>query len=185
MGGALLHFSEDPSIARFDPRPPPGHPADPPVVWAIADENAAHYCFPRDCPRVCFWALPTSDPAEVALLLGITAAPKVIAVEGAWLDRIRACRLYAYRLPTDTFAPHDEPAGYHVSREPVVPLGVEPVGDLLAALVKAGVELRLTPSLWPLHQALAASTLGFSMIRLRNAVPEPAQELEPRPGSPC
>jgi hypothetical protein len=168
----LFHFSEDPGIARFEPRPPPGRPAEPPVVWAITGERAAHYRFPRDCPRVCFWALPTSDPAEVAFLLGATAAPTVIAVEGAWLDRIRACRLYAYRLPADTFVLHDAAAGYHVSREPVVPLSVEPVGDLLAALVAAGVELRLTPSLWPLHRALAASTLGFSMIRLRNAAPQ-------------
>ncbi|MDQ6905547.1 MAG: hypothetical protein M3176_01840, partial [Chloroflexota bacterium] len=35
----------------------------------------------------------------------------------------------------------------HVSRELVVPLSVEPVGDLLAALTDAGVELRITPSL--------------------------------------
>jgi len=169
----LLHVSEDPGIVRFEPRPPgPAWPDDPPAVWAIERRSAAHYFFPRDCPRVCFWALPESDPAEVARLVGPTAAPEVIAIEGGWLDRVRACRLYAYRLPPETFVLRDAAAGYHVSRAPVVPLGVEPVGDLLAALVAANVELRLTPSLWPLRRALVASTLGFSMIRMRNATPE-------------
>jgi len=109
----LLHVSEDPGIVRFEPRPPgPAWPDDPPAVWAIERRSAAHYFFPRDCPRVCFWALPESDPAEVAHLVGPTAAPEVIAIEGGWLDRVRACRLYAYRLPPETFVLRDAAAGY-------------------------------------------------------------------------
>ncbi len=49
-------------------------------------------------------------------------------------------------MPEETFVDtYDH--GVHVSRELVVPLSVEPVGDLLAALTDAGVELRITPSL--------------------------------------
>ena len=60
-------------------------------------------------------------------------------------------------------------AGHWVSREVVVPDRVELVGDLLAALVAAGVELRITPSLVTLWQRIARSTLSFSGTRLRNA----------------
>ena len=50
-----------------------------------------------------------------------------------------------------------------------MPLAVEPVGDLLAALATSGIELRITPSLIPLWQRVVRSTLSFSGTRLRNA----------------
>ncbi len=82
----LFHFSEEPGIALFRPQAMPGHPEQPPRVWAIDAEHAPHYC-------------------------------------------------------------------------------------LLQRLTATGVELRLTPSLWPLHDALIGSSVPFSMIRLRNATP--------------
>ncbi len=92
----------------------------------------------------------------------------VIAIESGWLARVRTTRLSRYVMPDTTFVEiHDH--GVHVSREPVVPLRVEPVGDLLAALVQARVELRITPSLVPLGRAISQSTLHFSLIRMRNA----------------
>ena len=45
----------------------------------------------------------------------------------------------------------------------------QPVGDLLAALTDAEVELRITPSLVPLGRAIIQTTLHFSLIRMRNA----------------
>lgn len=175
----LFHFSEDPTIARFEPRSlPPRNdrysaprPTGP-LVWAIDEAHAPLYFFPRDCPRVAFWAGPDSTPDDRACFLGHTAAARVIALEGGWLDRVREARLYVYRLPPDGFALFDEDAGYWVAGEAVTPLSVEPAGDLLALLVAAGVELRITPSLWPLRHALVASSLHFSMVRLRNATRE-------------
>lgn len=170
----LWHFSEDPAIARFAPRSLPARPGIPPRVWAIDDAHAPLYYFPRECPRVAFWALPDSTAEDLARFLGQTAARWVIAIEAAWLERLRATRLYAYRLPGATFTAlgPDEGPGYYVSREAVAPLSVEPVGDLLARLVAAGVEVRLTPSLWPLYHALLPASLDYSMIRMRNAQPE-------------
>jgi hypothetical protein len=36
---------------------------------------------------------------------------------------------------------------------------------------EAGIQLRVLPSLWPFWDAVVASTLGYSGIRLRNARP--------------
>lgn len=180
----LWHFSEEAAIERFVPRTLPMRPELPPRVWAIDDAHAPLYYFPRECPRVAFWALPESAPEDVERFLGQTAARRVIAIEGGWLERVRATRLYAYRLPDATFVPLEagEGPGYYVSREAVTPLGVEPVGDLLARLVAAGVELRLTPSLRPLQRALPRASLHFSMIRMRNARHEGAGATETEAG---
>jgi hypothetical protein len=93
----------------------------------------------------------------------------VHAVEGAWLDRIRAARVVAYRLPVETFSPDPEVGGYWLSREPVVPLELVEVGDLLSRHAEARIELRIVDNLWPLWDRVVASTLEFSGMRLRNA----------------
>jgi len=174
---ALFHFSEDPTILRFEPRPRPTDPGAPPVVWAIDEEHAPHYYVPRDCPRVCFWARPDSSPSDVARFFGHTTARKIIAIESSWLERVRNACLYRYQLPADGFSLVDEPAGYYGSTEPVAPLSIEPMRDLLGRLVESGVELRITPSLSPLRNALVAATLDFSMIRMGNATPETGRPL--------
>jgi hypothetical protein len=52
------------------------------------------------------------------------------------------------------------------------PLGPpEPVGDLLALHEEAGIQLRVLADLWPFWDAVVGSTVGFSGIRLRNALP--------------
>jgi hypothetical protein len=53
---------------------------------------------------------------------------------------------------------------------PVEPGSVRPVDDLLGELVRRDVELRVMPSLRLLREAVAASSLHFSMIRMRNAI---------------
>jgi hypothetical protein len=163
----LFHVSEEPDIARFEPRASPSS-ADP-VVWAIDSGRLCNYLVPRDCPRVTFYAGPETTAADVERFLGSNVA--VVAVESAWQERLRACRLYCYRLPTETFECIDACAGYFVSRELVVPVGVEVVDDPVAELQQRGVELQVVPNLWPLRDAVVASSLQFSMIRMRNALP--------------
>jgi hypothetical protein len=62
-------------------------------------------------------------------------------------------------------------AGYYISRSPVIPRSVSPIDDLLGELLAYDVELRVMPSLWRLRDAVVASTLQFSIIRMRNALP--------------
>jgi hypothetical protein len=120
---------------------------------------------------VTYYALPESDPADVERLLGPTSARYVVAVEALWLPRIRSVRLYLYEMPPATFVPIDPGAGHHISRESLSPLGIVEVPDALAALLERDVELRVTPSLWGLRDAVVASSLQFSCIRMRNAQP--------------
>jgi hypothetical protein len=177
----LFHVSEEPGIARFEPRPSPY--ADEPVVWAIDADRLHNYLLPRDCPRVTYYAGPETAAADVERFLG--ASPAVIAVESAWLERLRSCRLYCYHLPLQTFTCVDECAGYFVSRRPVVPTHVQAVGDVLAALLGRGVELRFVPDLWSLRDTVVSSTLRFSLIRMRNAAPRPSPNPPLQPTGPA
>ena len=166
---ALYHFSEEGGIARFEPRAPLERPHIEPMVWAIDEWHAPMYFVPRDCPRACFWAGPATSPDDRERFLAGTDARMVVAIESSWLAPLRAAVLHRYRMPPATFVLQDRDGGHWVSRQPVVPLAVEPVGDLLAALAAAGVELRITPSLIALWQRVVRSTLCFSGTRLRNA----------------
>jgi hypothetical protein len=79
---------------------------------------------------------------------------------------MRTTRVLAYRLPVETFEPWDR---FWVSRETVEPLELVELGDLVERHRAAAIELRTEPRLVDLHEAIVASTLDFSGIRLRNA----------------
>jgi hypothetical protein len=167
----LFHISEESSIERFEPRPSK-LTADP-VVWAVDAERLRNYLLPRECPRVTYYAGPTSDPNDVERWLGTSTA--VVAVESGWFAKVRSCRLYCYQLPPNTFDCLDTCAGYFVSRVAVTPNLVAVYDDVISELLNRGVELRVVPNLWPLHDAVKSSSLQFSMIRMNNARPRPSE----------
>lgn len=173
-GFALWHVSEDPGITEFVPHVPVTNPTAPPRVWAVDTRHLPTFWFPRDCPRGCVWACSTTTPDDHERFFGQSDAERVHVIESDWLDRVRRCRLYAYRLPFDAFAPHDV-GGYWVSEKPVEALERLVIDDLLAAHARARIELRVTPSIWPFWRRVAGSTLGFSGSRLRNAAPHREQ----------
>lgn len=177
----LYHISEQSDIARFEPRPPPNAQSGvtEAVVWAVDGAHLHNYLLPRDCPRVTFYPVATSTPHDVEQLMNGSSARYIIAIESGWLATLRTSRLYQYLLPADTFAVLDAGAGYHISHQPVVPLEVRAIDDILAALLLHDVELRITPSLWPLRDRVIDSTLQFSIIRMRNAQP-PSKGYVPR-----
>ncbi len=169
---ALWHFSEDPSLRRFVPRPPPADPGRRALVWAVDTRHAPLFWFPRDCPRGCIWPGPATTADDRERFFGQTAAARVHVMEAGWLSRLRDCRLYAYRLPPGSFEP-DQTGGYWVSREPVEAVERVSAGDLLARHAAAGIELRITPSIGPFWRRVASSTVEFSGSRLRNRAPGP------------
>ena len=172
----LFHFSEDPAIAVFEPRPvrvpaerPPGRDwLNGPLVWAIDALRQPMYFFPRDCPRVMLWRKPETTAADLKRWWRGDPRRRMLAhIEASWLERVKTTPIYRYRFDADGFEDLDE-AGMWVARTVQTPLDVEPVGDLLAALEAANVELRVLPDLLSL-KGVWESSLHASGIRLRNA----------------
>jgi hypothetical protein len=165
----VYHFSEEPNIPVFVPRAPVSRPEVEPVVWAIDGWHAPMYYFPRDCPRACFWPGSKTSASDRERWYAGVDAHMIVVIESAWVARLRSATVYRYVLPGATFALHDPTAGHYVSRERVVPVRVEPVGDLLSALTSESVELRITPSLIDLWRRVVKSTLEYSGTRIHNA----------------
>lgn len=172
---ALFHFSDDPAIARFEPRPvrvpaerAPGMEwLNGPLVWAIDAAHQALYLFPRDCPRILAWARPGSTDADIDRWMGPGRPAMVAFVEWAWFERLKTGAVHRYALPAERFEALQD-AGMWISREAVTPQAMETLEDLPATLAELGVELRLMESLLPLKD-LWTTSLHASGIRMRNA----------------
>jgi hypothetical protein len=162
----LWHVSEDPAIEVFHPQRNEQHALDEPLVWAVDTHYSWLYWFPRYCPRACFEPNEDTTDEDVERWLDGDRARRVAVIESGWLERFRAARVYAYRLPDGSFEPWDK---FFVSRETVEPVERAELGDLLARHADAGNELRIAPALYPLWDRVVETTLDFS-IRLRNAV---------------
>jgi hypothetical protein len=172
----LFHFSDDPSIEVFVPRPVtvpsdrgPGNDwMNGPLVWAISDAFQAMYLFPRDCPRIVVLRKAGADPADVAQWFGERDCQAVAHIEWDWWDRVRTMPLYRYELPPEPFEDLGD-AGHFVARGAVEPIRMEPLTDLPAVMQEARVELRLMHRLTPLWRLWRSTTLHVSGVRLRNA----------------
>jgi hypothetical protein len=172
----LYHFSDDPAIAAFEPRPVRVPAARPPgmewlngaLVWAIAEAYAQLYLFPRECPRIVLWRTPATTPADRARWLdGVPDGGSVADIERAWLDAFETAEIYRYELPAATFVDLGD-AGMWVSRVAVTPIERSVVRDLAAALTRCRTTLRVVESLLPLKDVWQSS-VHASGIRLRNA----------------
>jgi hypothetical protein len=169
----VLHFSEDPTITRFEPHVAATAQQPEAYVWAVDHGRAPDYWFPRDCPRAMAWTVPDTTASDRERILGPGGGDRVHAVEYGWLDRIRTVELFAYRLPAKYFRPFGGRVPHAcVSTVTVEPLGPpEPVGDLLRLHEGASIQLRVMSNLWAYWDAVRSSTLGFSGIRMANALP--------------
>lgn len=164
----LFHVSEEAGIDLFEPRP---DRAGESLVWAITDERLHNYLLPRDCPRVTFYALSTTTRADRERFLG--TASSAVAIERDWESRVSSTALSVYEFSDDDFRSKDLIAGYYTSDRVQIPIAEIRVESPLAALDARRVELRMLDTLWTLRESVADSTLGFSIIRFRNAAPPP------------
>ncbi|MET0418657.1 MAG: DUF6886 family protein [Actinoplanes sp.] len=174
--GEVLHFSEDPTIALFEPHVAATAAQREAYVWAVGHDRAPDYWFPRQCPRALVWATANTTEADRERLIDAGGGTRVHVIEYAWWRAMCTTRLYAYRLPAAQFHPIGDPPHAVVATEPVTPLGpAEPVGDLIDCHARAGIPMRLVDNLWPYWDRVIESTAGFSGIRLRNARPRLAE----------
>lgn len=169
----LFHVSEEPGITAFEPRPHPTWPDLAPGVWVVAGTHLRNYLLPRDCPRVTFYSLENSLDRDVAMYLEGIRDKCVVAVEQDWIERIEQTRLYLYEFDPSGFESFNVGAGYFRAERPVEPESIKEIGNLEEAILREGAEFRTLDNLWPLSDKIVASTLQFSMIRMRNAKPRP------------
>ncbi|HZY39733.1 MAG TPA: hypothetical protein VFE53_23925 [Mucilaginibacter sp.] len=167
----LFHVSEEAGIELFEPRPSPSFFAEitADVVFAIEGRLLHNYLLPRDCPRVTYYQTDNTTAADKEKFFGESTADFVVIVESGWYERMKNTTLYCYELPGHSFTLLDECAGYHISYDAVAPTAIRPITDILVELLDRNVELRFTPSLTKIADAVSKSTLNFSIIRMRNA----------------
>jgi hypothetical protein len=171
----LFHFSEDPQIRLFEPRPVrvpsergPGRDwLNGPLVWAIEAARAAMYLFPRDCPRIVLWRAPETTAEDKERWWGARDCQAIAHIEWRWFERVRAASIHRYEFAPEGFENLGE-AGMWVSRSAQRPIAMETLADLPAAMAAAGVELRIMANLTPLRDVWSTS-LHASGVRLRNA----------------
>ena len=156
---ALWHVSEEPGIRRFAPRDG--------KVWAVGTRLLPLYWFPRDCPRATFWADSGTSGEDIERFLGGDQSQRVHVVEPDWLGPMRTTRVLAYRMPEETFVENED--RFWISGEPVEPLELVELGDLVRRHEAAGIELRTETNLLGFWDEVIGSTVGFSGVRLRNA----------------
>src|SRR5262245_29586237 len=107
----LFHFSDDPRIEVFEPRPvrvPAGRSPDRewlngPLVWAIDQPHSILYLFPRECPRIVIWPTVQTTDEDRSKWIGSSSTRAVAFIEVCWLDRVRVGKVYRYEMPPDTF----------------------------------------------------------------------------------
>ncbi|MDO3435308.1 hypothetical protein QWJ46_21800 [Rhizobium sp. CBN3] len=169
----LFHFSDDPDIAVFEPRPVRNPSIRPvglewlngPLVWAIDDDHDFMYLFPRDCPRTLIWATPETLETERRQWLGEWRAAAY--VERHWLERLEAETIHRYEMPAEQFEDLRD-AGMWLARRRVVSIERTAISRLDQEFAPRRVELRVVDSL-RLLKNLWNTGLHVSGIRLRNA----------------
>ncbi len=155
----LFHFSEDPSIEEFVPRPrntpKPRSPGfewlNDPLVWAIDDWHQPMYLFPRQCPRILLWPTDTTKSKDIERFFGESKARMLAYIEERWLTELQETTIYRYEMPIATFESLED-AGMWVSISAVQPLQTTPFCSLDTRLENEGVELRVLPTLAELAQ---------------------------------
>ena len=170
----MFHFSADPNINTFIPRPvrvPVQRPAgmawlNGPLVWAIDEKHQPMYLFPRECPRILLWTTPETKLEDYDYWWQRSRSKVLAYTEEAWLGRVQRETIYRYEMLSSTFEDLDD-AGMWVSKVAVEPLGLEAL-SVPKEHEACGVELRVLENLLPLKEVWNSS-LHASGIRLRNA----------------
>src|SRR3954451_4817105 len=66
----VYHFSEDPTITRFEPHVAATAQEPDAYVWAVDEARCPDYWFPRQCPRAMAWVGPDTTDADRDRIIG-------------------------------------------------------------------------------------------------------------------
>jgi hypothetical protein len=166
----LFHFSSESNIEIFRPRVKHNRQDMPPVVWAIDQEHEFTFYFPRNCPRIVVTRTDDMSVEDQAKFFGLSSSNIIITVETHWYNVINEATIYRYTLPGESFKLFDETAGYYISEESIMPVEMKPLDNLIERLIDLNIEVRFTPSLHPLREAILQSTIqDFGIHQFANA----------------
>ena len=171
----LFHFSDNPNIDVFVPRPVRIAAKRPiglewlngPLVWAIQDSYEAMYLFPRECPRILLWRTPKTTEEDYQLWWKGSTAKFLVYIEEAWLNQVNTATIYRYNLPIEAFVSLED-AGMWVAKTEVTPIGLDTLTQLPKEYQKGHIEVRTLDNLLPL-KGVWQTSIHASGIRLRNA----------------
>jgi len=166
----LFHVSEESDIPQFIPRIPIRKDLDQSkgLVWAINEKCLPNFLTPRDCPRTTYHASAQTTSADIERFFSSTYHHCMI-IEQAWYERMKKITLYVYEFDPTNFYMQDEAAGYYVSEQTEMPIGKIQIDNVFDELFKKKIEIRLINNLWQLADAVAKSTLNFSICDMANA----------------
>jgi len=166
----LFHVSEESNITKFIPRIPIRDDMDKSkgLVWAINEHCLPNFLTPRDCPRVTYHAHEKTTSDDIAKFFS-SSSRHCVAIEYGWHTKMLSTTLYIYEFEGANFYLQDECAGFYVSEKIEYPINVQKYENLYDALFHRNVEVRLLNNLWQLGCAVQASSLNWSLCRMRNA----------------
>jgi hypothetical protein len=99
-GMRLFHFSDDPGIEIFAPRPlrvavdrgSDREWLNRPLVWATDAAHCLLYLFPRECPRIIIWPTSATSIEDREHWFGGRSCRAIAFVEDAWMNRVNRGR---------------------------------------------------------------------------------------------
>jgi hypothetical protein len=171
----LFHVSEEPDITVFVPRIPYREDMDKSkgIVWSLTEPSLPNWLTPRDCPRVGYRATEETTQNDIINFFS-SSSRHCVSIEHDWYKRMASTTLYVYEFNAQNFY-FDETAGFYVSDKTEKPIEVVKYADLLDELFKRNVEVRFLNNLWEIGEAVKKSTLTWSLCRMKNAKPKPAE----------
>jgi len=166
----LFHVSEASNITKFIPRIPIRDDMDQSkgLVWAINEHCLPNFLTPRDCPRVTYHAHEKTTEGDIAKFFS-SSSRHCVAIEHDWHTKMLSTTLYIYEFEAANFYLQDACAGFYVSEKTEYPINVQKYENLYEELFRRNVEVRLLNNLWQLGRAVQASSLNWSLCRMRNA----------------
>ena len=172
-GLRLFHVSEDPNIEVFHPRFPSRKDLDPSIglVWAIDEDHLPNFLTPRDCPRVTYHISRQTVTEDRSRFFSSSSACYAVVLENGWYRAILNTVLYIYEFDPADFSLFDPVAGYYVAERTQYPIAKLVADDLLGELFRRNVEVRFVDNLWEHADSVKASSLNWSLCRMKNALP--------------
>lgn len=170
----LFHVSEDPNITLFTPRCPIRADLDQSIgmVWAIDEVRLPNFITPRDCPRVTYHIGKDTTQTDIERFFSSSGVKHAVIIEYSWLQAMQNTTLYLYEFDPTDFELQDAIAGYYVAKTAQKPIARHVITDLFKALSERNIELRIVNDLWDIADRVRASSLNWSLCRMKNATPQ-------------